>query len=75
MLPLSRRFAQALKLVKQQRARNMSEPETKSQTGSTEKGPLSSVSDVPKESHSEIDLLAYHEHNAGRLVVDPEYAS
>ncbi|GJE86681.1 MFS general substrate transporter [Phanerochaete sordida] len=52
----------------------MSEPETKSQTGSTEKGPTSSVSDVPKESHSEIDLLAYHEHNAGRLVVDPEEA-
>ena len=22
---------------------------------------------------SEFDLLAYHEHNAGRLVVDPEY--
>lgn len=22
---------------------------------------------------SEIDLLNYHEHNAGRLVIDPEY--
>ena len=47
--------------------------ETKSQTGSfTEK-----TSDVQEHaidgSSSEIDLLAYHEHNAGRLVVDPEY--
>ena len=26
------------------------------------------------ESGSEIDLLSYHEHNAGRLVIDPECA-
>ncbi|EKM56913.1 uncharacterized protein PHACADRAFT_254299 [Phanerochaete carnosa HHB-10118-sp] len=48
--------------------------ETKSQSGSTEKVATSSVNDIPKESTDEIDLLAYHEHNAGRLVVDPEEA-
>ena len=52
----------------------MSENETKSQSGSVEKEASASVHDLSKESTSEIDLLAYHEHNAGRLVVDPEYA-
>ena len=50
----------------------MAEPETKSQSGSMEKG-----SDIQDQVHeagsSEIDLLEYHEHNAGRLVIDPEY--
>ena len=51
----------------------MSETETKSQSGSVEKAASASVHDISKETNSEIDLLAYHEHNAGRLVVDPEY--
>ena len=34
----------------------------------------SDIQDNVKEVGSEIDLLDYHEHNAGRLVVDPEYA-
>ena len=44
-----------------------------STSGSVEKEVSASVHDLAKESSSEIDLLAYHEHNAGRLVVDPEY--
>ena len=31
--------------------------------------------DSGSEEGSEFDLLAYHEHNAGRLVIDPEYAA
>jgi hypothetical protein len=52
----------------------MSENETKSHTGSLEKGSTGSGSghDVAVRDAQEIDLLAYHEHNAGRLVVDPE---
>lgn len=52
----------------------MSQNETKSQSGSMEKAPTPSIHDeLPNKSMSQIDLLAYHEHNAGRLVVDPEY--
>lgn len=55
----------------------MSEPETKSHSGSMEKGSAGSASGhddaATKDASSEIDLFAYHEHNAGRLVVDPEY--
>lgn len=50
----------------------MSQPETKSQSGSMEKAPSTSVHDIGQDASSELDLLAYHEHNAGRLVVDPE---
>lgn len=48
------------------------ENETKSQ-GSMEKEQVSSEHDDLQKPMKEIDLLAYHEHNAGRLVVDPEY--
>lgn len=31
--------------------------------------------ETTSQASSEFDLLAYHEHNAGRLVIDPEYVS
>ena len=49
----------------------MMDTEAKSQTNSMEKG--SDVQVSMSNAGSEIDLLEYHEHNAGRLVVDPEY--
>lgn len=53
----------------------MSETETKSQSGSVEKAHSASLQeDAVKEVRNEIDLVSYHEHNAGRLVVDPEEA-
>lgn len=60
----------------------MSEPETKDATGAQKVVDNDDI-DSEKAAHagsgsvddSEIDLLMYHEHNAGRLVVDPEYAT
>ena len=52
----------------------MSENETKSQSGSDEKAQTASVQEeLVKEPRKELDLVSYHEHNAGRLVVDPQY--
>lgn len=53
----------------------MSTSETKSQTDSVpEKSPQGAAQERSIDPHSsELDLIAYHEHNAGRLVVDPEY--
>lgn len=54
----------------------MSETETKSQSGSVEKAQTGSVQEeLVKESRKQLDLVSYHEHNAGRLVVDPQYVS
>ncbi|KIP06311.1 hypothetical protein PHLGIDRAFT_465509 [Phlebiopsis gigantea 11061_1 CR5-6] len=53
----------------------MSETETKSQSGSVEKAQTGSVQEeLVKESRKQLDLVSYHEHNAGRLVVDPQEA-
>ena len=53
----------------------MADQENKSQTASVgEKG--SEVQDSVRDvNSSELDLVEYHEHNAGRLVVDPEYVA
>ena len=54
----------------------MAENEAKSHEGSMEKGSAGSTGSVHDdviEAKEEIDFTLYHEHNAGRLVVDPEY--
>lgn len=50
-----------------------SDPESKSASGSVEEKGSMVQEQISMANTSEIDLLEYHEHNAGRLVVDPEY--
>lgn len=49
------------------------EPKVPTEGSIDEKGSTSVEEQLVGELSSEIDLLAYHEHNAGRLVIDPEY--
>ena len=50
----------------------MSENENKSAGGSIEEKGSITQERISVVNTSEVDLLEYHEHNAGRLVVDPE---
>lgn len=51
---------------------NIEEQLANSDTSDTEKD-ISVTEELSVSVSSEIDLFSYHEHNAGRLVIDPEY--
>ena len=61
-----------LRLCNQAWLFTMGDSDTKSHSGSMEKGSTGSAVEVLTKESSQLDLLAYHEHNAGRLVIDPE---